>query len=355
MADTEEKKPEGPKVFSFTPGFGEGTELADKFSGAGIADTVYGLVKSIGEHNTAGMAAYGVGLAFDVAGMLLNPLGSLLAAGVGWLIDHLFFLREPLDLLMGDPSAVKQNTDMIKEDAEKYNEVATAHTEALKALEKWTGKAAEAFKASMTQLTDEILAIGEAVKGAAQMMNTMGGCVAGFRSLIRDIIAALLGNLIAGALIAAGLAPITLGASIVAYVGVAVASAVATMGKIVPMLSKLSSMLSANKTALAQLDDMVHTVGVNLGRFDKPGGGGAAGTTTSSAAGAGGKIHTPPTTGSNSAGTSASGAGSSAAGAGGKIHTPPTTGTNSAGTTTSSAGTSTAGAGGKINTPPTTG
>ncbi len=268
---TEEKK-DGIPGLTLTPGFGEGTDKWDGFSGAGMVDTVAGLVKSIQEGNKAAIAAYGVGLAFDVVGAVLNPLGALLGAGVGWLIDHLYFLREPLDLLMGDNIAVRGETEKISGDAEKYAGIATAHLDALKKLETWTGATADAFKKSMAQVGDELEAIGMAMKGSAEIMATMGACVTAFRSLVRDIIAMVIGNLIGGAIVAAGLAPFTFGASIVAFVGVAVATALEALGRIIRHITNLKSLLTANKTASDQLGTALTKISDDAARLNRGGG-----------------------------------------------------------------------------------
>ncbi len=49
-------------------------------------------------------AAAGAGI--DTLGVVVNPLDSLFAAGIGWLIEHVDFLSDPLDALAGDPAAV---------------------------------------------------------------------------------------------------------------------------------------------------------------------------------------------------------------------------------------------------------
>ncbi|MET1072036.1 MAG: hypothetical protein ABWY11_05260, partial [Umezawaea sp.] len=274
MADTatEDKKDNSIPGLTLTPGFGAGTDMWDGFSGAGMVDTVAGLVKSIKEGNTASIAAFGVGLAFDVVGAVLNPLGALLGAGVGWLIDHLYFLREPLDLLMGDNIAVRGETEKISGDAEKYASLATAHLDAVKKLESWTGATADAFKKSMAQVGDELAAIGLAIKGSADIMATMGACVTAFRSLVRDIIAMVIGNLIGGALVAAGLAPFTFGASIVAFVGVAVATALEALGRILRHITNLKSLLTSNAKAADQLGIALAKIGDDAARLNKGGG-----------------------------------------------------------------------------------
>jgi len=273
MADTATEEKKDIPGLTLTPGFGKGTEWVDGFSGAGMVDTVAGLVKAVQDGNKAAMAAYGVGLGFDVVGAVLNPLGALLGAGVGWLIDHLYFLREPLDLLMGDNIAVRQETEKIKSDAEKYQAIATTHVEALKKLDPWTGQTAEAFKASMKKVADELESIGLAIKGSAEIMATMGACVTAFRSLVRDIIAMVIGNLIGGALVAAGLAPFTFGASIVAFVGVAVATALEALGRIIRHITNLKSLLAVNKTAGDQLGTALVKISDDAGRLNRGGGG----------------------------------------------------------------------------------
>ncbi|NKE61924.1 hypothetical protein FXN61_36255, partial [Lentzea sp. PSKA42] len=257
---------------TWTPGFGEGTELNDKFAGAGMVDTVAGLVKAVNDKDNAAIAAYSVGLAFDVVGFALNPLGAVIGAGVGWLIDHIAFLREPLDLLVGDNIAIRQETEKVKEDAKKYEGIASSHLEALKKLDGWMGEAADRFRATMAQVAKEIEAIGSAINASAKLMATMGACVTAVRSLVRDIIAMVIGNLIGGALIAAGLAPITFGASIVAFVGTAVATALEALSRIMRHVTALKSLLSSSAKSADDLGTALVKMSDDAARFGKGGG-----------------------------------------------------------------------------------
>ncbi|MFD9701435.1 hypothetical protein [Lentzea sp. NPDC059081] len=264
--------------FSFTPGFGDDTELNDKFAGAGMVDTVAGLVKAVNEQDSSSIAAFSVGLAFDTVGAMLNPLGSLLAAGVGWLIDHLFFLREPLDLLIGDNIAIRQETEKLKEDAEHYEGLASGHLDALKKLDGWIGETADNFRASMAHVAKELEVIGSAVNSSAKLMGTMGAVVTAVRSLVRDIIAMVVGGLIGGALIAASLAPFTFGASIVAFVGVAVGTALEALARILTHITKLKSVLSSSAKATDDLGAALAKMGDDAARFGK--GGSSSGVST---------------------------------------------------------------------------
>ncbi|GAB2808698.1 phage tail tape measure protein [Lentzea nigeriaca] len=257
---------------TLTPGFGEGTEWTDGFSGAGMVDTVAGLTKAVQDKNDAAIAAYSVGLAFDVVGAALNPLGAVIGAGVGWLIDHIFFLREPLDLLMGDNIAIRQETAKITDEAKKYDEFATAHVAALKKLDGWAGEAADSFRKIMLQVGKELQAVGEAMNAAGKIMGTMGACVTATRSLVRDIIAMVVGNLIGGALVAAGLAPITFGASIVAFIGTAVATALQALSRILNHITKLKGFLTGAAKSTDELGSALAKMGDNTAAAGKGGG-----------------------------------------------------------------------------------
>ncbi|MFD5829273.1 hypothetical protein [Lentzea sp. NPDC060358] len=263
---------------TWTPGFGEGTELNDKFSGAGMVDTVAGLVKAVQEQDNASIAAYSVGLAFDIVGAALNPLGAVIGAGVGWLIDHIAFLREPLDLLIGDNIAIRQETEKLKDDAKNYEGLASGHLAALKKLDGWAGEAADRFRSTMAHVSKELEAIGSAVNASAKLMGTMGACVTAVRSLVRDIIAMVIGNLIGGALIAAGLAPITFGASIVAFIGTAVATALEALSRIMRHVTKLKSLITSSSKAADDLGTALAKMGDDAARFGK--GGASSGAST---------------------------------------------------------------------------
>ena len=54
-----------------------------------------------------------------------DPLQGLLSAGIGWLIEHVSFLSEPLDYLAGDP-------DLVQEKAQTWDNIKTALEQAAK-------------------------------------------------------------------------------------------------------------------------------------------------------------------------------------------------------------------------------
>src|SRR5690349_11015037 len=105
MADTPVAKPAGPDALIAQP---KGPE---PLAGAGLLDSGASLTKDIGnasngEWDALAMSVDGASVALDVLGMVMNPLGEIVKAGVGWLLEHVECLREPLELLTGDPKAV---------------------------------------------------------------------------------------------------------------------------------------------------------------------------------------------------------------------------------------------------------
>ena len=76
--------------------------------GAGVvsswAELAAALTAEQVDPHQVGFAAAGAGL--DTLGAVLHPFDALLQAGLGWLVEHVAFLREPLDALAGDPDAV---------------------------------------------------------------------------------------------------------------------------------------------------------------------------------------------------------------------------------------------------------
>lgn len=242
----------------------------NKFAGGGIVESYYELVSAIrqdGENDAAQIAVAGATVGLDTLGMVLDPLGTVLAAGVGWLIEHIGFLREPLDLLMGDPDEVKANAALLQVEAVKFKEYATAHEEALAAVVSWKGEAADRFRQSMRDLSEEIQSYGEVVSGASDTTINMGVAVAATRAVVRDIIATLIGGLVAGALVAAAAAFFTFGASIAGFIATAIGVAASVAAKIAKVISKLTGILARNSKRMTDLTKYLADLSQRLERF----------------------------------------------------------------------------------------
>jgi uncharacterized protein YukE len=247
---------------------------ADTWAGTGIFEAYHGMISSIGEES-ASEADYVLGVAFDSIGALsatvaavLDPLAALAAAGVGWLLEHLSFLRKPLDYLLGDKAAIQANVDTTTQLAAQLAQLAGDHRTELGNADGWTGQSAEAFRASMARMGEELDSLADAVRTKAKVVAVTGTLVVILRDIIRDAIAQFIGTLISGAIQAVALLLPTFGASVPIFVGKAVGRAVALGTSIAAKVAKLLAALGRNASRVTQLSGVMTKIGKGWERFE---------------------------------------------------------------------------------------
>ena len=162
-----------------------------------------------------------IGAASATVMFAIDPLGSIIGAGVGWLIEHVSFLRDALNQLMGNPEEIQANVEANKARAAELRVLAEDHKNGLATFDGWTGQSSERFKTSMDGMSQELDDLANAVESKAKIVAIMGMLVTVLRDIVRDLIAQLIGSLIAGALIAAAMMIPTFGTSIAVFGGFA--------------------------------------------------------------------------------------------------------------------------------------
>jgi hypothetical protein len=272
----------GPDTFdpNAKPNFGAGVVITDsnKFSGAGFLDSYTFLIKSCTDIQTADdkdKAALGVAIGLgafaavvDTVKFAINPLGSLISAGLGWLIEHVSFLREPLDMLMGDPDQIQLLGQEVHAIAEAIRQVATDQLDSLKGeISHWVGTAADAFNALMQEVAADLESKAHATDIVGYLIHTNMAIISAARALFRDLITTVLGDIISTMLIALAAAVFTFGASIVAAVPVIVTQASLTATS---MASKSAAIVAQATRSSARMNDIVEM----LNRSARGGGGG---------------------------------------------------------------------------------
>jgi WXG100 family type VII secretion target len=247
--------------------------------GAGIFDTYSGMVQSItddsqseGEH-VLDVAINTTGTLLDTAAFVVDPFAGLITAGVGWLIEHISFLKEPLDALAGNPDDINRVIDNYKTAALEMHQVADDHESSLTGTQStWTGEASDAYHASMDKLTGELRSMAAAMDGTAAIVGVSGTLVLMLRDQVRDWIASFVADLIEHALVAVATAAITLGSSVAVFIGTTVVRAAALGTKIATKLSKLLAAFARQSTRLAKLSEAMHKIAEGMERFSKYGG-----------------------------------------------------------------------------------
>jgi len=246
----------------------------DAWAGTGVLEAYHGMITSIGDES-ASEADHVLGVAFDSIGALsatvaavLDPLATLFASGVGWLFEHISFLRKPLDHLLGDKAAIQANVDATSRVAAHLRQLADDHRGALGTTDGWTGVSSERFRASMAQLGRELDALAEAVRTKAKIVSVTGTLVVVLRDIVRDAIAQFAGSLISGAIQAAALLVPTFGASVPIFIGKTVHRAVALGASIAAKIAKLVAALGRNTARVTRLSDVMSKIGKGWDRFE---------------------------------------------------------------------------------------
>jgi uncharacterized protein YukE len=220
-------------------------------TGAGVFDSWKQVGDSIGKVQTehgGDLAAVGVELginlisaALDTVAFVMDPLSKLIAAGLGWLIEHVSFLKWPLDQVAGNPAEVTKVANELHKIGESLRNTGTELDDTLKStITQWQGKGHDSFEKSINDRKGRLDANAKASDVAGYMVETTGALIAAVRALLRDIITTILGDIISTMLIALAMAAFTFGASIavgvskiVVQVSVQVAAMAAKLAKVV--------------------------------------------------------------------------------------------------------------------------
>ncbi|SFP99017.1 hypothetical protein SAMN05421810_104123 [Amycolatopsis arida] len=243
------------------------TGMDEPTAGAGPIDTVYQAAMDFNKPEDWAMD--GVALGLDTLGFIANPLGSLLGAGIGWLIEHLEFLKEPLDDLAGDPGAIFGVAAVWGEQVRKeVGRIADDYQKAIQSeITSWSGDAADSYRRTANEIVEQIRSLDAASAAVAEGVKGSGQLVATVRGIIRDLIA----DVVAEIIIAAGAALATswcsFGGSIAAFIGWSVARGAATAGKIAGKISKLLMKLANILSKFSKLRGAVQALGKLAKRF----------------------------------------------------------------------------------------
>jgi hypothetical protein len=205
------------------------------YEGAGILEAAMGMKDGFKDGNE--LAGFGnmavVGL--SALGAIMDPFQAVFAAGVGWLMEHLDCLREPMDKLLGDPKEIEGHAATWRnlqkrtyEAAEYFADQVTAKTA------NWSSEAVAAYRAKASQMADSTLALGEVADSMAEATLVAGSIVGVFRNTIRDLVAELVGAAISKALQALMVVTIP---KVLAEVALMVAE---VTGKVVRLLRQLA-------------------------------------------------------------------------------------------------------------------
>lgn len=165
-------------------------------SGAGLIDSGTSLYQAIESKNWVDAALSGVAVGFDAVATYSDPLGSLFAAGIGWIIDHLDPIKSWFDDLTGNPEGV---TAYAGTWLNVSNMISASNTTfvmgANQKLGHMSGPNMERYRRHVEEMSDKLSFLSGAARGMS--IGTEGAAViVGFvHGVLRDALAQVAGAL----------------------------------------------------------------------------------------------------------------------------------------------------------------
>ncbi|BAL91105.1 hypothetical protein AMIS_58850 [Actinoplanes missouriensis 431] len=164
--------------------------LAAPVAGMGLVEDPFEIASGIRSGSWVDASLGGVGMSLEALSLVLDPLGSLMSWGVGWLLEHVEPLREALDHLAGDAAAVSAQSSQWQQVAALMSSAHAGYTARVQAdTAGWSGEATEAYRAHAGEQLAAMQGIGVAAGGIASAVMGTGLLVALVREIVRDLIA----------------------------------------------------------------------------------------------------------------------------------------------------------------------
>ena len=242
---------------SLNPLVAQREESRSAVSGSGVVEDIWGIAHGLSEGSWLETGLSSLSLVADAVGVGVDPLGTLIAWGAGWLIDHFGPLKSWMDQFLGD-------ADSVRADAATWSNVAQAMGECADTLEQdeknlmgeQVGATATAYRAANQDTISALRTASGAADAMGKATSVLAEVVGLVHDLLRDAISAIVGTL-ASAIIEAiatfGLAiPL-----IIAQVQIKVGAKATQMAAHVTGVLKSARTLAHNLTHLSGLLDML--------------------------------------------------------------------------------------------------
>ena len=188
--------PSSPSPSSLNPLVAQREESRSAVSGSGVVEDIWGICHGLSEGSWLETGLSSVSLVADAVGVGVDPLGTLIAWGAGWLIDHFGPLKSWMDELLGD-------ADSVRADAATWSNVAWAIGECADSLEQderglmgdQVGATATAYRAANQDTVSALRTASGAADAMGRATSVLAEVVGLVHDLLRDAISAIVGTL----------------------------------------------------------------------------------------------------------------------------------------------------------------
>ncbi|AEV81543.1 hypothetical protein ACWT_0530 [Actinoplanes sp. SE50] len=171
------------------------------YEGAGILEAVAGAADGFSQGDFLTGFGNSVVAGMSALGAVLDPFQAVFAAGVGWLMEHLNCLREPLDWLAGDPKEIEGHAATWRNVRDQVNAAVNFFAaQVTAATAPWEAQAVHEYRAKAAGIADGVRALGVVSGAVADATLAAGAMVGVVRNTVRDLIAEVVGAAISKAL-----------------------------------------------------------------------------------------------------------------------------------------------------------
>jgi uncharacterized protein YukE len=238
-------------------------------SGAGILNDVASTITDARNGDWLNLGVDAVTDGLDLLGAVMDPLGTLASAGVGWLIEHISFLKEGLDQLAGNPEAVTAKATTWENVSKQLEQSAGQYEQAAaKVAPDFQGQGGQAYQDTAKGYAATLRGASGQAHAAGIGMNVAAALVGTERGLIRDMISSFVGELIIKGLAALAASWCTFGGTIAAFIadtvveGGILAEKIGTrIAKVVEQLEKLAKSAGKSKAAIEDAANALKKLG----------------------------------------------------------------------------------------------
>ena len=219
-------------------------------AGSGVLDDIEGIATGLKEGSWLDVGLSTLALGADVLGAAVDPLGTLIAWGAGWLIEHFNPMKGWLEQLAGDADQVKANAQTWGNVAKGMDSMAEElEMDAGGLMADARGAAARGYWAASGDVSKSLRAAGKAAAAMSGAMGVLAVVVKVVHDLVRDAIATIIGTLASAIIEAVATVGLAIPA-IIAQVQIKVGAKAAEMG------AKITGLLKSAKSLFKQLTSL---------------------------------------------------------------------------------------------------
>jgi hypothetical protein len=228
------------------------------YTGLGLVEDAAQISNGIQNNSWVDGTLGTVGGALDIVGMAIDPLGSLVAWGVSWLMEHVKPLKEALDWLAGNPDEIAAHAQTWGNVSKFTAEAGLSYQEAIRfETATWVGESGDAYREHAGAHLAVLEGISKATNGISYAVMGAGLLVGLVRGIVRDLIAQFVGTLAARLPQWLAEAGLTLGIGTPVVIGQVVALVAKWVNKIQGFIRALLNSLRRLKPMLGKLGDIL--------------------------------------------------------------------------------------------------